>query len=369
MAREPRFRARPATSGLITACTIVFVGCVVALLLRSEQPLKDLPDTLWAFPDPELLVTLGGLAAPRVWLDHEWWRVASAGLLHGSWLHLGLNMLALWSVGQWTEKAWGWWRQLVVFAVSSVGGCLASLAWAEAPLVVGASAGIFGLAGALVVARAWGREAVQRAMEPVSARGLGFWLVFWLVVGALLPLAGVSLLAQAGHVGGLVFGCVLGWVFSRPSEQRFWGYLGAGGVVLGLGGVWAASVEPSWRANYHVFVGAEYLERGRFEEAAASFEVALGESPGGDPQLANAGAYSLAEAGVRLERAEELVGVALEADPGNPDYMDTMGWIRCKQGRVEAGVVWVRLALALAEREVPEIEAHVDGCSTWNISE
>ncbi|WP_181197134.1 rhomboid family intramembrane serine protease, partial [Enhygromyxa salina] len=119
--------------------------------MRSDAPGDALVRSLWTFEDPELLRAAGGLAATRVWLHGEWWRVLSAGLLHGSWLHLVLNMMGLWVVGQWTEKAWGWWRQLLLFFVSSVGGCLASLAWAEAPLVVGASAGIFGVAGALVV--------------------------------------------------------------------------------------------------------------------------------------------------------------------------------------------------------------------------
>ena len=41
------------------------------------------------------------------------------------------------------------------------------------------------LAGALVVARAWGSAETRDALAPVSARTLGFWLVFWLVVGAL----------------------------------------------------------------------------------------------------------------------------------------------------------------------------------------
>jgi membrane associated rhomboid family serine protease len=360
------FKARPATAGLIGVCTLAFVACLIAYVIRSDEPLRALMGSLWMIDDGELLIDAGALAATRVWLDQEWWRVASAGLLHGSWLHLGLNMLGLWTVGQWTEKVWGPWRQLVLFGVSSLGGCLASLAWAEAPLVVGASAGIFGVAGALVVARAWGSEETRRALAPVSAGSLGFWLVFWLVVGALLPLLfGVSLLAQAGHMGGLVFGCVLGFGMSRRRDQRGARAASAIAVALGLCGGVVASAAPDWRPNYPVFMGSELLNREESGRAVGYFESALALAPE-DHELANAVAYSLAEAGVELERAEVLIDGALAVEPGNSDYLDTLGWIRCKQGRAEVGVVYLRLAgvfAELAERETPEIAEHLEACA------
>lgn len=362
----PAFRARPATTGLIVVCTAAFIACLIAFVLRSDEPLRALIGSLWVIDDGELLIDAGALAAPRVWIDREWWRVGSAGLLHGSWLHLGLNMLGLWSVGQWTEKVWGWWRQLVLFGVSSIGGCLASLAWAEAPLVVGASAGIFGVAGALVVARAWGSPETRHALAPVSAGTLGFWLVFWLVVGALLPLVfGISLLAQAGHIGGLVFGCLLGFGLSRPPEQRFARVASGLVATLGLGAAVLVSAAPDGRPNYPIFMGSELLSRGKFEDAVGHFESALASAPD-DHQLANAVAYSLAEAGVELDRAEVLIGDALAVEPGNSDYLDTMGWIRCKQGLAESGVIYLRLAGAfaeVAERETPEIGEHLEACA------
>jgi membrane associated rhomboid family serine protease len=364
MAKAPRFAARPATAGLIALCCVVFVVCVVALVIRADEPGRALLRSMWAFEDAELLEAAGGLAATRVWIDGQWWRVLTAGLLHGSWLHLGLNMLGMWAVGQWTEKIWGPWRQLALFVVASVGGCLASLAWAEAPLVVGASAGIFGIAGALVVARAWGREELRDGARVVSARVLGFWLVFWLVVGALLPLfLGFSLLAQAGHIGGLAFGCVLGWGWSRPKEQRLGRYLSTFVVVAGILGLGFAAKAPAWRANYHVFMGSELLDRGAYEEAAEHFDVALEKEPD-DADLANAVAYSLAEAGVELERAEELVVRALEEKPESADFLDTLGWVQCKQGRFEEGKASLERAREVAERDIPEIGEHLEGCES-----
>jgi membrane associated rhomboid family serine protease len=362
MTEAPSFRARPATAGLIVVCSVLFGIAWILAVIRAKDPLDAIIRMGWTFDDARLLDRMGALSAVRVWLDGEWWRVLSAGLLHGSWLHLGLNMIGLWAVGQWTEKVWGWWRQLLLFSVASVGGCLASLAWAEAPLVVGASAGIFGVAGALVVARAWGRPEVRDAVAPVSAKSLGFWLVFWLLIGALLPLVfGISLLAQAGHLGGLVFGVAVGHALAVAPERRLLRGSLWTAVAVGLAGLtWAAS-GPTWRPNYHVFTGAELLDRGEFVAAAAHFDEALLAAPD-DAQLANAVAYSLAEASVDLERAESLVRQSLALDPDNADYLDTLGWVLCRQGRTAEGIVALELAKDAAAREIPEIDEHIAAC-------
>lgn len=367
MPRDPgRPGAPKATIGLIAACLVVFLVVWVLVLVRADDPLDAALRSLWAIDDVELLARAGALVASEVWLDHAWWRLASAGLLHGSWLHLAVNGWALWIVGSWTERVWGPGRQLALFALASLGGCLASLAWAEAPIVVGASAGIFGVAGALVMVRAFGAKDQQKKVEPVSAKILGGQLVFWLVVGALLPLFGVELLAQAGHLGGLVMGCLVGLAFSRPPEHRLSrGLLWAGVVGYFALGV-ALGVRPSWRANYHSFMGTALVERGQLEDALAAFEHAIAEHPE-DAGLHNYVAYSLAEGGVELERAEEFVRVALEAEPENADYLDTLGWIQCKLGETEAGIESLEAAERAAEREIPEIEEHLERCGGFSL--
>jgi membrane associated rhomboid family serine protease len=353
-------RARPATAAVILVCTVVFVVLVGWSCLRADEPGWALLGSLWQLRDVELMTRFGALVDARVWLDGEWWRVVTAGLLHGSWLHLGLNMMGLWAVGQWTEKAWGGWRSTGVFAISSITGCLASLAWAEAPIVVGASAGIFGLAGALVFARAWGRESIREALAPVSARTLGGWLVFWLAVGFALPrLFDLELIAQAGHVGGLLAGLALGAALSR--ERRGFETLGWASTVAAGIGLAVVGREPSWQSNYHMFVGFEQLDRGEFELAAKAFDAALERDPG-DPELANAVAWTLVEANVELERAEVLVREALEAEPERADFLDTLGWVLCKQGRTEEGVAVLGEAQATEGGEIPEIAEHLDRC-------
>lgn len=362
MAKGPAPKARPATAGLILVCTVAFLVVYVLAILRADVPSSVALEGTWLLKDMELLERAGGLVGARVWLDGQWWRTASAALLHGSWLHLVLNCWGLWVVGMWTERVWGAWRQLGLFAWASLGGALASLAWAEAPLVVGASGGIFGLAGALVVVRQFGTSAQQELVEPVSAKILSFWLIFWLTVGALLPVFGVKVLAQAGHMGGLGFGCLLGGLWSLDPARRGarWAMrVGGLGMLIGLT---VAAWRPMWRANYHLFVGREHIARGDYRAGLPELDIALADAPE-DASLHNLVAYTLAEEGLELERAEVLVEVALDLEPDNADYLDTLGWIRCRRGDVAGGVEALRAAERAASREIPEIGEHLEACA------
>jgi tetratricopeptide (TPR) repeat protein len=49
----------------------------------------------------------------------------------------------------------------------------------------------------------------------------------------------------------------------------------------------------------------------------------------------NSLSYMLAEQGLRLPEAVELAQRALKVEPGNPAFLDTLGWALFKNGRVD----------------------------------
>ena len=356
-----RLRQAPMTVTLIGLCLGVFVATLSACAAWSPSWVQILFASLSSLGAcRDTLIAGGALDLARVWLDGEWWRVASTGLHHGSWLHVILNTWSLWVVGEWAESTWGWARLLALFAVSSVVGCLASVGWAEAPMVVGASAGVLGIAGALLVGRVGGRGVVRRRLAPISARHLAIALGVLLAIGFAVPI-----IAQAGHLGGLAVGVLLGFAWS--GRGRRWGVTGRAGVVLlALGLAWVARA-PTWRPAYHEFLGHRLLQLGQYAAAVEAFDRALAMAPD-DPVLANAVAYGLAEAGHDLVRAEELVTFALEAEPDNADYLDTLGWVHCRAGRVELGLAVLEQARAAAEESIPELEEHLEACAEADVS-
>ena len=51
--------------------------------------------------------------------------------------------------------------------------------------------------------------------------------------------------------------------------------------------------------------------------------------------VANSLGYFLAERGEDLDRAEELVRIALAAEPENGAYLDSLGWVLYKKGNFQ----------------------------------
>ncbi|MCB9566753.1 MAG: rhomboid family intramembrane serine protease [Myxococcales bacterium] len=348
-----RAAATPGTAAITALCLLLFAVTLGLLVVRADDPWTALGRSLWSI-DGEVLRALGALELSRIWLDGEWWRVLTAIFLHGSWIHLILNCTALISVGEWLERGIGTARALVIFGIAGIGGSLASLAWCEAPMVVGASAGILGMAGALWLARIGGSTAVRARIRQVSATSLAAMIVLCLGLGLVVPV-----IAQAGHLGGLVAGSLGFLLLMRHGVQRAL----PGSALIALFALSAVlGVKPSFRDNYQLFLGYRYLEDDRPEDALAAFEIALAARPE-DPDLANAVAYHLALAERDLDRAEQLVDVAMAADPDNADYLDTKGWLACLRGDAERGLELLRRAKAASSREIPEITEHIEACA------
>lgn len=144
-----------------------------------------------------------------------WWRYLTYAFLHGSLLHIGLNLWVLLDIGRLYERRRGWGDLLAAFTIGTAAGAVATTVFqAGQPLVlVGASGGILGVAGALIAEAALSRAPSDRLL----LRGLLQWVALLLVFSIALP--GVSLW---GHVGGIVGGFLYGLVRLRSGlGQRF----------------------------------------------------------------------------------------------------------------------------------------------------
>ena len=154
---------------------------------------------------------LARVAAPLTLLTSQF--------LHGSWLHLGGNMLFLWVFGDNIEDAMGHVRFLVFYLLC---GAIAGLVFAVSdPTVqsptIGASGAIAAVLGGYIVLHPMARILVLA----------GFWLIHmpaFLLLGVWIGLQVLNAVyanpdelevAFVAHVGGFVVGAILVFFFKR----------------------------------------------------------------------------------------------------------------------------------------------------------
>ncbi|MDZ8173155.1 rhomboid family intramembrane serine protease [Microbacterium xanthum] len=146
-------------------------------------------------------------AFPSSLVPFQPWTILTVALVHASFWHIGLNMLALWLIGRSLEPLLGRWRFLALYVLSVLGGSVAVALLSFTTPVVGASGAIFGLFGALLV--------IGRHLG-ANVTGIAIILGLNLVIG-FLP--GFNVSWQA-HVGGLVVGALVGFIFAATRSPR-----------------------------------------------------------------------------------------------------------------------------------------------------
>jgi membrane associated rhomboid family serine protease len=167
-------------------------------------------------PSNELALRSFGALSPRLVEDGQIWRLFTAMFLHASVPHILFNMTSLFAVGTLAERLYGSTKFLAIYIGAGLIGSLTSVAFSAMTgqmnvLGVGASGAIFGVAGALVAVRLHPSDVIpQRLRQRVST--------------SMLPLVAVSLIFayltpgvdNAAHVGGLLGGVLLSFVFPLP---------------------------------------------------------------------------------------------------------------------------------------------------------
>jgi tetratricopeptide (TPR) repeat protein len=82
----------------------------------------------------------------------------------------------------------------------------------------------------------------------------------------------------------------------------------------------------------------------RYQESDSLYERALKVDPKSHLVMNNYG-YSLAERGLQLERALQMSLQAIEAEPKNESYLDTVGWVYFKLGNYEEAQKYIAKAI------------------------
>ena len=90
--------------------------------------------------------------------------------------------------------------------------------------------------------------------------------------------------------------------------------------------------------------GAMFEKQKNFELAEAEFRKVLASDPDNAGALNYLG-YMLADRNIRLDEANKLISRAVELEPGNGAYLDSLGWVQFRQNNLDQAEVSLRQAL------------------------
>lgn len=133
------------------------------------------------------------------------WRLLTAVFAHGGFIHLALNMLALWMLGQSLEPMLGRARFLALYLISGLGGSVMVAVLAPVTSTVGASGAIFGLMAALLII---GRHIGANVTGILLILGINFAIGF--IFGGI---------AWQAHLGGAIVGAAIALIFTRTRKR------------------------------------------------------------------------------------------------------------------------------------------------------
>lgn len=102
--------------------------------------------------------------------------------------------------------------------------------------------------------------------------------------------------------------------------------------------------------------GALRERLGRFEEAVVDLRLAIALNPD-DANTSNYLGYLLADRSIALPESDTLISRALRQDSTNPAYLDSRGWLRFRQGRLNEALLDIDAALKAGHTD-PTIQQH-----------
>ncbi len=182
----------------------------VSLIFRPSEIHWSLNPFLALAPSPDILNFLGASGVLPISQFHSWNSLITANWLHGGLLHIVFNMLALYTIVPLVTDAYGVFRMFTIYTLAGAGGFFASYL-GKVYMTIGASSGICGLVGALLLF-GYLRGGVR---GQIMIRQVSGWVLSLILLGLFVPN-----INNWGHFGGFVSGMLAGFLCGYNDRRK-----------------------------------------------------------------------------------------------------------------------------------------------------
>jgi tetratricopeptide (TPR) repeat protein len=112
-------------------------------------------------------------------------------------------------------------------------------------------------------------------------------------------------------------------------------------------------------ARFYFDYGAAADQAGFYEKAADLLRKSIALDPANAGEAYNYIGFMWAEHNLHLDEAEDMIGRALQLDPNNGAYLDSLGWVYYRKGKYEEALNALLRALPNLTRDDPIVFEHI----------
>ncbi|MDR2949788.1 MAG: tetratricopeptide repeat protein [Prevotella sp.] len=153
-----------------------------------------------------------------------------------------------------------------------------------------------------------------------------------------------------------------------PDQPQFYFYLGVSEYMkedytnaldaLQKGVVYVDEENVALLSDFYGQIGDLYYHLEKLDSAFTTYDKALKYNPGNVGVLNNY-SYFLSLAKKDLDKAERMSSMTVKAEPTNPTYLDTYGWVLFEQGAFTMAKIYIENAIKYSEEKKEEISSEV----------
>jgi len=112
-------------------------------------------------------------------------------------------------------------------------------------------------------------------------------------------------------------------------------------------------------AKFYFNYGAAAEQAGLYDKATDLLRKSIALDPENSAEACNYLGYMWADHNMNLDEAETMIRRALESEPNNTSYLDSLGWVEFRKGQFDRALDNLLRAAKTAEREDPVVFEHI----------